>query len=96
MKRIISKKTISEKIISMLNSISDAAVKFTVKSLELVAFASAMLAVYCIVMNSRGDFGLREIRLVRASLEYIVCSAALAPSFGLLIDLAAKKSNKPD
>lgn len=81
-------------IISKLNSINDIAVSFIAKSLEAVTCAAVILIIYCVVMNSRGTFGLREIRLVRASLEYIVCSAALAPSFGLLIDLVAKKTGK--
>lgn len=79
-------------IIKNLNTINDTALRFTSWCLAAVAASGALLMFYCIILFMREQFLLKEIFMVRSSLEYIVASAVLSFCFGLLIDLYFRKT----
>lgn len=81
-------------IVKNLNTINDTALRFTSWCLGAVASSGALLMLYCIILFMRERFVLKEIFMVRSSLEYIVASAVLSFCFGLLIDLYFRKTEK--
>ena len=80
-----------KKIIKNLNSINDIALQFTSLCLTAVTALSVVHTGYLIVLFLRRGLFLKEIYTARLSLEYIIASAVLSFSFGLLIDLYLRK-----
>lgn len=78
-------------VIAKLNEIGELPIRFTKLCLVLVMLSGMMLVTYCLILKSRGMLNMREIMMVRNSMEYLVASFALGISLGFLLDLAMKK-----
>lgn len=79
-------------LLKKLNTLNDIALLFTSRCLAAVTLSQVLLMAYCIFLYINDKLLLKEMFFVRSSLEYIVASAVLSFSFGLLLDLYLRKT----
>ena len=73
-----------------LNEMATLPVKYIKHALELVFFTAAMIIIYCVILDSRGNISPSDSKIIYESLGYIASSVCLSLSFGLLLDLYLK------